>query len=118
MPRPRSLYPYHGPDISILPNHRTFLICLDSLYRCIPVLGLGSGHFQALHRPEAGGIGLLESTEGPGRWCSGGQTEMGEDLAHHGGMLDGGDDLQGATALEATPIPPQQTTLLSRRLPP
>ena len=29
MPRPRSLYPYHGPDISILPNHRTFLICLD-----------------------------------------------------------------------------------------
>jgi len=35
MPRPRSLYPYPGPDISILPNHRTFLICLDrgTVYR-------------------------------------------------------------------------------------
>jgi len=33
--------------------------------------------------------------------CSGGQTEMGKDPGNHGGMFDGGDDLQGATALGA-----------------
>jgi hypothetical protein len=41
--------------------------------------------------------------EGPGRCsgrCSGGQAEMGKDLGNHGGMLDGGDDLQGATATQ------------------
>ncbi len=48
-----------------------------------------------------GGSGQLETIEGPGRCsrrCSGGQAEMGEDLGDHGGMLDGGDDLQGAAA--------------------
>ena len=44
-----------------------------------------------------GGSRQFESIEGRGR-CSGGQTEMGEDLGNHGGMFDGGDDLQGATA--------------------
>ena len=51
-----------------------------------------------------GRSGLLESIEGPGhcsRWCSGGQADMGEDLGNHGGMLDGGDELQGAPALAA-----------------
>jgi len=46
----------------------------------------------------------LESIEGPGRCsgrCSGGQTEMGKDLGDHGGMFDGGDDLQGTTGLGA-----------------
>ena len=32
--------------------------------------------------------------------CSGGQTEIGEDLGNHGGMFDGGDDLQGAAATQ------------------
>ena len=51
-----------------------------------------------------GGSGQLESIEGPGRCsgrCSGGQTEMGEDLGNHGGMLNVGDALQGAAALGA-----------------
>ncbi|MGH8488489.1 MAG: hypothetical protein ACREXS_06395 [Gammaproteobacteria bacterium] len=30
---------------------------------------------------------------------TGGQAEMGEDLGDHGGIFDGGDDLQGAAAL-------------------
>ena len=41
-----------------------------------------------------GGSRQFESIEGPGRCsgrCSGGQTEMGEDLGNHGGMFDGGD---------------------------
>ena len=69
--------------------------------------GQGGGSAQGLNRMGAGiggGSGQLESIEGPGRCsgrCSGGQTEMGEDLGNHGGMLDGGDDLQGATALGA-----------------
>jgi hypothetical protein len=67
MPRPRSLYPYHGPDISILPNHRTFLICLDRepgnqslalAFQPLPVRGLAadSGVEQeaARVRPSAG----------------------------------------------------------------
>jgi len=33
--------------------------------------------------------------------CPGGQAEMREDLGNHGRMFDGGDDLQGATALGA-----------------
>ena len=33
--------------------------------------------------------------------CSDGQAEVGEDLGDHGGMFDGGDDLQGAAALGA-----------------
>jgi hypothetical protein len=51
-----------------------------------------------------GGSGQLESIDDPGRCsarCSSGQAEMGEDLGDHGGMFDGGDDLQGATALGA-----------------
>jgi hypothetical protein len=43
--------------------------------------------------------GQLESVEGPGpgsRRCAGGQAEVGEDLGDHGGMFEGGDDLQGA----------------------
>jgi hypothetical protein len=50
------------------------------------------------------GIRPVESIEGPGRCsgrCSGGQAEMLADLGDHGGMPDGGDDLQGATVLEA-----------------
>ncbi len=51
-----------------------------------------------------GGSGRLGSIEGPGRCSgrsSGGQAEMGEDLGDHGGMFDGGDDLQGVAALGA-----------------
>ena len=68
--------------------------------------GQGGGSAQGLNRMGAGmggGSGQFEAIEGPGRSgrCSGGQTEMGEDLGSHGGMLDGGNDLQGATALGA-----------------
>jgi len=35
---------------------------------------------------------------GPG-WGSGGQTQMDEDLGHHGGLFDGGHERQGAAAL-------------------
>jgi hypothetical protein len=92
-------------------------------------LGLGSGHYRAVPRPEAlranegqgggsaqglnrmgagmgGGSGQFESIEGPRRSsgrCSGGQTEMGVDLGNDGRMVYGGDDLQGAKPL---PIPP------------
>jgi len=31
---------------------------------------------------------------------TGGQAEMREDLGNHGGIYDGGDDLQGSAALE------------------
>jgi hypothetical protein len=66
----------------------------------------GGGSAQGLNRMGAGmggGSGQFEAIEGPGRSgrCSGGQTEMGEDLGSHAGMLDGGDDLQDATVLEA-----------------
>jgi hypothetical protein len=68
----------------------------------------GGGSAQGLNRMGAGigggSEGQLESIEGPGRCsgrCSGGQTEMGEDLGDHGGMLDGGDDLQGTAAMGA-----------------
>jgi hypothetical protein len=56
-----------------------------------------------------GGRGLgseshLESVEWPrgrsGR-CPGGQPEVREDLGDHGGIFDGGDELQGAAALRA-----------------
>jgi hypothetical protein len=50
------------------------------------------------------GSGQLESIEGPGRGsgrCPGGQAEVGEDLGDHGGIFDGGDELQGAAALRA-----------------
>ncbi|MGI0015048.1 MAG: hypothetical protein ACREBU_16645 [Nitrososphaera sp.] len=33
--------------------------------------------------------------------CAGGQAEMGEDLGNHGGVYDGGDDLQGAATMGA-----------------
>jgi hypothetical protein len=52
------------------------------------------------------GLSQLESIEGPGRCsgrCWGGQAEMVEHLGDHGGMFDGGDDLQGATAPGALP---------------
>jgi hypothetical protein len=48
-----------------------------------------------------GGSGQLESIEAPRRCsgrCSGGQTEIGR-FGSHGGMLDGGDDLQDAPVL-------------------
>jgi hypothetical protein len=35
--------------------------------------------------------------------CPGGQAEVGEDLGDHGGMFDGGDDLQGAAGSTQTP---------------
>ena len=66
--------------------------------------GQGGGSAHGLGSGIGGGSGRLESIEGPGRCsgrCSGGQTEMGEDLRNHGEMLDGGDDLQRATALRA-----------------
>ena len=48
--------------------------------------------------------GHLESVEWPrgrsGR-CPGGQAEVREDLGDHGGIFDGGDELQGAAALRA-----------------
>ena len=34
--------------------------------------------------------------EGSAGRCSSGQAEMSEDLGNHGGMFDGGDDLQDA----------------------
>lgn len=39
-----------------------------------------------------------ELRRGPG-WGSSGQPQMGEDLDHHGGLLDGGNERQGAAAL-------------------
>jgi hypothetical protein len=51
-----------------------------------------------------GGSGQFESIEGPGRCsgrCASGQAEMGEDLGNHGGVYDGGDDLQGAATMGA-----------------
>ena len=37
---------------------------------------------------------------GPG-WGSGGQPQMDEDLGHHGGLFDGGNERQGAAALRS-----------------
>jgi hypothetical protein len=80
----------------------------------------GSGAFWLLGRVQAkggcrlgesnrvgrglGSEGHLESVEWPrgrsGR-CPGGQAEVREDLGDHGGIFDGGDELQGAAALRA-----------------
>jgi hypothetical protein len=57
----------------------------------------GRGSRPGIRRPF--GIGRMIA-RAIGR-CSGGQAEMGEDLGDHGGMLDGGDDLQGSAALGA-----------------
>ena len=44
----------------------------------------------------------------------GGQAEMGEDLGDHGGIFDGGDDLQGAAAVGVCSISISNTRLSSR----
>jgi hypothetical protein len=68
--------------------------------------GQGGGSAQGLNRMGAGfggGSGQFESkalAAARGR-CAGGQAEMGEDLGNHGGVYDGGDHLQGATAMGA-----------------
>jgi len=43
--------------------------------------------------------GCLKEIAGPSRgtgWGSGGQSQMGENLGHHRGIFDGGDDRHGA----------------------
>jgi transcriptional regulator with GAF, ATPase, and Fis domain len=60
---------------------------------------------QGLNRSESG-IGLNQAVwsrsndcEGSAERCADGQAEMGEELGHHGGIFDGGDELQGAATL-------------------
>jgi hypothetical protein len=46
------------------------------------------------------GVGRNDREGSAGR-CADGQAKMREDLGNHGGIFDGGDDLQGAAAVGA-----------------
>lgn len=61
---------------------------LRELNRLEGDIGWGSGHLESIECPR----------RGSGR-CSDGQAEMREDLDDHGGVFDGGNDLQGTAAL-------------------
>ncbi len=71
-------------------------------------IGKGRGGLlaQGLNRMEAGrirvGSGRLQAIADPGLelgWSSGGPLQMGEDLGHHHGIFDGGDERKGAATM-------------------
>ena len=57
------------------------------------ILGVvvGSGRFEEIERPC-----------GSSRWCPGGQPQMSQNPSDYRGIYNGGDDLQGATAMWTT----------------
>jgi hypothetical protein len=63
--------------------------------RCRPKEAVGSGSGTGWEGVVRFGSGQLESIEGRRR-CPGGPAQMREDLGDHGGIFDGGEDLQGA----------------------
>ncbi len=67
-------------------------------------MGKGDLSAQALNRNPVGGLGCLEECVEAGRslwWGAGGQAEVAQNLADHGGVVNGGEDGQGGTALWA-----------------